>query len=173
MSTSRREIGGGHTKGRTDLDDPFPELRRIDSSVCTKHGRPRDSPGRGICALVIFLVLLVFLVVALWLEFSKDLLERVSIGKEPDPVPLVGEGSFEDPPLWRCAALLGFGERLVDFVQVVHQELLDLVGERAREMERFRRRSAEGRVGVLGEEQGDGVCEIGLANQAVGVRLPS
>lgn len=125
---------------KANLNNPFSQLRRINPSICAEQ---RCAGCCWPCLVLLLLLFLLLLVVALGLELLEDLLECLARVEETDPVALVGERRFEDPPLALFAGV-GLVERLLDLVQVVHEKLVELVGEGAGEVECLWRGAAEG-----------------------------
>jgi hypothetical protein len=145
----------------THLNDPLPQLARI-------HPRPLPIPQRPpIPSSFLFIFLLLFLLIAALLKLLKDLLQRLPAREQPDSVPLVRQGGLEDPPLL-LPRLFGLvvvkGEGYV--VELVLEELVKLVGEGEVEVERLGRGLSQRGGRVLGEEEGESVREVILANQA-------
>lgn len=147
----------------THLDDPFSHLRRVDLGVGTKRARSdtRLSP------LVFGSTFLLLLLLRIDVKLLKDFLQHLAVRKQADPVALVGQSRLEDPPLGtRRVLALVFPKRLCQFVQVVPQQLIEFVREGEVEDESAQGRLAEGRRGVFGEVEGDGVGEVVLPDES-------
>lgn len=151
---------GRGTSFATHLNDPFPQLARV-------HPRPLPIPQRPpIPSLLLLLLILVFLLITALLELVKDLLQRLPAREQSDPVALVRQGGLEDPPLLLPGLLaLVVVEGEGDVVELVLEELVELVGEGEVEVERLGRRLSQRGGRVLGEEEGERVREVVLADQ--------
>ena len=147
---------------RADLDNPFPHLGRVDPRIGAEQSRPSLW---SIDIAVPFVFVFVFVFVTFGLELLENVFERLPRGEQADPVSLVGEGGLEDPPRRGVdTPFFDVPERLLDLVQVVHEELVELVGERTVEVDSFRCRPAQGGRRMLRQVERDRVRQVRFAD---------